>query len=136
MADGRARSGWDIDLADGEANQSAFVAAIREAHVECKKDEILRRTGNVAFEIRQGSTEPGKGKYSGIYATTAKWWCVEYADDRWIVLRTSVARQIVAHVKEVSGTKMGGDYNKFELVLVPITMLVRPISLVDKDFQT
>lgn len=29
---------------------------------------------------------------------------------------------------------MGGDYNKFEMVLVPMTMLVQPLSLVDKDF--
>lgn len=135
MADGLARSGWDIDLAAGEANESAFVHAIRYAHVECKKDEKCRSTRNIAIEIRQGSTERGKGRISGLYATLAKWWCVEYADDRWIVIRTSTLRNIVDHVRELSGTRMGGDYNKFELVLVPLEYLIRRTSLIDKDFD-
>ena len=129
MANGLARSGWDKDLAFGEARESAFVEALRDAHVECKSDQKARSTGNVAIEIRQGDTERGKGKFSGLSVSTARWWCIEYADDCWLVVRTSLLKLVARRVYDEAGSVMGGDGNKFELVLVPLTMLVRPVRI-------
>lgn len=129
MADGLARSGWDKDLAFGESRETAFVQALRDAHVECKSDQKARSTGNVAIEIRQGSTERSNGKLSGLSVSTARWWCIEYMDDCWLVVRTSLLKLATRLVYDEAGSVMGGDGNRFELVLVPIEILVRPVRL-------
>lgn len=126
MADGLARSGFDLDLAFGESRESAFQKAISRAHVECKSDQACRRTGNVAIEVRQGSTERGKGRPSGISVTTAAWWSIEYADDCWLTIRTSILKILVRHALDVCGTEMVGDGRRFECVLLPLHWLTAP----------
>lgn len=127
MANGVARSGFDVDLAFGEARESAFVSAIMAAHVECKSDQKAKKTGNVAIEIRQGSVEAGKGRRSGIGVTTSRWWAIEVEDDRWVLIRTSLLKEIVLDVFAQRGSVMGGDGNRFELVLVPRERLIKPV---------
>lgn len=126
MAEKLARGGWDLDLAHGVAREGAFVEAIRQARVEHKSDGKTRSTGNVAFEIRQGSTEKGKGNPSGIATTEAEWWAVEFDDDRWLVMRTSLLKEVVREVYAKNGSVMGGDFNRYENVLVSLQRLVRP----------
>lgn len=126
MANGIARSGFDVDLAHGEARESAFVRALSDVRIECKADGKAMQTGNLAIEIRQGSTERGKGKPSGLSVTTARFWAIEFADDRWVMVRTSVLKNVVKSFYKAKGSVMGGDYNKFELVLVPLSVLISP----------
>lgn len=128
MAEGVARSGWDKDLRHGEARESAFVGAIREARVECKSDAWTRRSGKVCIEIRQGSTERGRGRPSGASETLAEWWSIEYADDCWLTIRTSLLKALVGRAKTEFGTHMLGDYGKYECVLIPVGWFVTPFK--------
>jgi hypothetical protein len=118
------RPGWDVAAHIGDLAETEFVTALRLAHVESKADKECRRTGNVAIEIRQGHPDKGQGRLSGISVTTAEWWAIEYADDCWLVMRTSLLKAIVRSVKARHGTVMGGD-NHNELVLVPLVILMR-----------
>lgn len=128
VAEGVARSGFDVDLSFGKSRESAFYEAITDAHVECKSDQKARVTGNVFFEIRQGSADKGEGKLSGIMVTEAKWWAVEYADDCWLTVRTSLAKMLVSRAIERFGTRMGGDRNRYEGVLVPVEWFIAPFK--------
>lgn len=122
------RSKWDVDLAFGQSRESAFVGAITDAKVEIKSDRWTRKSGNVAFEIRQGSAEKGQGRPSGIAITEAPWWAVEYADDCWLVVRTSLAKALVNRAVEQFGTRMLGDRGQYENVLVPVEWFIRPFK--------
>lgn len=125
MAQGLAREGFDLDLAYGEARETAFTHALLDCHVECKSQQKTRVTGNVAIEIRQGSPKPGHGRESGIAVTTAKWWALEYEDDCWLVIRTSLLKAKVDAAIRMGRVRMCGDGNRYENVLVPIDWLVR-----------
>lgn len=125
MAEGLARQGWDRDLKFGEARESAFVAALTDCHVECKSDQKARITGNVAIEIRQGSTTKGTGRSSGISITTSRWWAIEYEDDCWMVVRTSLLKAKVDAAIRKGWVVMCGDGNRYECALVPTDWLVR-----------
>ena len=128
MSDGIARSGFDADLVFGEARESAFVEAVRKARVKMKSDQKARSTGNVFIEIRQGSPIKGEGRPSGISVTEAEWWCIEYEDDCWLTVRTSLLKALVGRAKALRGTKMAGDRNRFEGVLVPVEWFIRPFK--------
>lgn len=67
MAERLARSGFDIDLRDGEAREAALVHVFLRARVEHKADHRAKTTGNVFIEYRQPSGP------SGISVTTADW---------------------------------------------------------------
>ena len=121
MTRGLAREGFDIDLAFGESRESAFTKAIQNACVEHKSDQKARFTGNVAIEIRQ------KGRPSGLSTSVAPWYVLEVEDDRWVLIRTSLLRELVRKIHSERGSKMGGDNNNYEMVLVPVEMLTRPI---------
>ena len=126
MTAGQSRKGFDFDLAEGEARESAFVEAVRQARVEHKRDWKYESTGNVAVEIRQGSPLKGEGTPSGISICNAQWWAVEFAEDRWLVVRVSKLREIVKEQYEQAGSIMGGDFNRYENVLVPMSRLILP----------
>lgn len=113
------RAQFDVDLAFGQARESAFYDAVTLAKVECKSDQKARFTGNVAIEIAQGDPK----KPSGIAVSTAPWWALEYDDDCWLVIRRSRLLDITRAVYKANGSIIGGD-NKNELVLVPLHALV------------
>jgi len=121
VKDGLARSGFDMDLAHGEARETAFVKALTQCTVEHKCDDWAPSTGNVAIEISQ------KGRPSGIMVTTAQWWALEVQDDTWIVVRTSVLKSAVQEAKVRGFVKMAGDFQKYENVLVPVEWLIKGI---------
>lgn len=120
-----ARPQFDLDLAFGEARETAFVKAVAAATVECKSDQKLRSTGNLFVEIRQGNPKKGYGRKSGIQASLAKWWAVEYDDDCWLVVRTPLLYQLTLRAYKERGSVMGGD-NHNEGVLVPVEWLITP----------
>jgi len=120
VTDSVARQGWDIDLKDGLAAEAEFTKAVSLARVEHKMDEKAAKTGNIAIEIRQGSTERGAGKPSGICVTEAECWAQRVAPDKWLLIRTSLLKNIVRAVKGVRGSVMAGDGKRFENVLVPL----------------
>lgn len=136
MANGLARSGFDKDLAFGESKESVFVKALQSVRVECKADQKCRKSSNIAIEIRQGSNVRGKGKPSGLSVTDAEWWAIEYADDCWIFLRTSKLKTIARACMQNRGTVMGGDDNRFELILIPIELLVAQQMNEDRWWNT
>ncbi len=122
---------FDIDLAFGEARESALVEAMRRCRVECKSDQKAKVTGNVAVEMRQGSTEIGKGNPSGISLTEAEWWAIEYDDGCWIVVPTPLMKQLARRAAQSGRRRMCGDGNRFECALVPVEWLIRPWRLVE-----
>lgn len=117
---------FDVDLAYGEARESAFVTALRRCHAECKSDRKARITRNIAVEFRQGSTERGAGQPSGIAKTDSDWWAVEYADDCWLVVPTPLMKQLARRANDMGRVKMCGDGNRFECALVPVDWLITP----------
>ena len=114
------REAFDFDLKFGQARESEFVAAVSQCTVEHKSDRWARRTGKIAIEIRQGSTERGKGRPSGISTTLSKFYAVEFDDDRWLVIRTSLLKLIVRECMCHNKTVMIGDGARFENVLLSL----------------
>lgn len=121
MAEGLAREGFDLDLKFGEARESAFVSALTDCHVECKSDQKVRVTGNVFIETYQRSRN-GEWRKSGINASTAAWWAIEYADDAWLVIR----RSLLHTVAQRAPAHNGGDENRYRGRLVPVEWLICP----------
>ncbi len=119
MAEGLANSGFDIDLRNGVAWENAFVHAFLQARVEHKYDKLCRKTGNVFVEFEQ------KGRPSGIAVTTADYWATCFYDFCWIVLPAERMKQIARHFAKTNRTTIGGDFNNYKGVLVPVTELVR-----------
>lgn len=117
MARGKARAGWDIDLADGGIREEAFAHMLFKCKVEHKANFKAPRTGNVFFEYQQ------KGKASGIAISTADFWAIEFDLDCWVVLPMERVRKIAVdwyHHNHISG----GDFNQYKGVPVPIYALV------------
>lgn len=126
MADGIARSGWDIDLLDGKAREDAFAHVLCQARVEVKSDHKCRETGRLFVEIRQRGKADGKWRLSGLAVTQADWWAFEVHDDRWLVVPTWQLKAIAKRVweRDPKAVRRGGDFNGYEGVLVPLQALV------------
>ena len=126
MSDGIARSGFDIDLRHGKSREDAFAHVLQGATVEVKSDGACRRTGNLFVEYRQ------KGRPSGIAVTTADYWAFEYFDDCWLLIPTERLRAVARRVwRDHHGRRQrGGDFNRYEGVLVPIAWLLPQRGLV------
>lgn len=121
MTDGLARKGFDVDLAEGLASENDFLNAVRLARVECKDERgKSQTTGNVFIEYKD------HGRPSGIATTVAEWWSARLADDVFVVIRTSLLRALVRKAYGDGRRTKGGDFNKYEGVLVPCTWLVAP----------
>lgn len=128
MSENRTRSKFDLDLAAGEARESALVKALQRCCLEHKQDVAHRRTGNLAFEIRQGDGRVGKGRPSGIAVTEADWWGVEFGPDAWLVMRTSRLKDFVRlYARDQRARLICGD-NQNENVLVPMQELIHHLS--------
>ena len=119
MADGLAREGFDLDLAFGEARESAFVAALRDCRVECKSDQKARISGHVFIEYKQ------HGRPSGIATTVARWYSIEVDDDKWVTLRTSELKALCEAAIKAGKSVSGGDNKAYLGALVPVEWLTR-----------
>ncbi len=117
----KAREGFDIDLRFGQAREGAFgrILALHGDAIEIKSDQKCRRTRNLFVEIRQ------KGRPSGLSVTTADYYTFEYDDDCWITIPTKRLKTITRYFATMKNRRvMGGDYNKYEGVLVPVEALL------------
>lgn len=114
-----AREGFDLDLAFGEARESAFVEALQDCHVECKSDQKARVTGRVAIEYEQ------RGRPSGISTTSARFYAIEVEDDQWIVIRTSLLKALTRAAIADNRSALVGDGSRYRCAFVMIEDLLR-----------
>ena len=117
-------SKFDIDLSLGEKYEASLAQLLTIAKVEVKAEiDKWRETGNIAIEIRNN------GKLSGLSVTKADHWCqvLAYKNEIKMVLIFPV-KEIKRVIKELVANKeakivMGGDNNKSQLVLIPLSKL-------------
>ena len=123
MSDGLSREGFDIDLrfgqqAEGECMRLLLLRAGIE-FIEVKADEKARSTGNVFIEYRQ------RGRPSGIAVTTAQLYAIRISPLHWVWLPTERLKGLARLAYKQRRLACGGDYNRYEGVLVPLEWLVR-----------
>lgn len=130
MAFGKAREGWDLDFSFGKIREAVFEKLLRSKRVECKSNPKCRETGNVAFEFQQ------RGRPSGLAKTEAEFYGVEFAQDCWLLVPTAKIKDICARAfrfKDERGNKpyikMGGDFNQYANIVIPVTELVAQLRL-------
>ena len=75
-----------------------------------------------SFGRAQQSRE--RGRPSGICITEAAWYVFKVQDDALIFIETERLKQICREQLGKRDSVMGGDFNKFEGVLVPLTALI------------
>lgn len=121
MSKGLSRSGFDIDLREGEAREAALAKALSKVGylIEHKSDHKARATGNVFIEYRQ------KGRPSGIQVTTADFWAIEFDTNAWVILETSRLKWLAREAWKAGRRVVGGDNDQYEGVLVPVAQLTR-----------
>lgn len=119
MTEGLTRQGFDIDVARFEQEEQSFANVILNPNtkIEHKDDEKARHTGNIFLEYSQPSGE------SGIAATTADYWAIEYFDNVWLFISTEKLRALGHKAYSEGRTASGGDYNNYKGVLIPIKWL-------------
>jgi hypothetical protein len=61
---------YDIDLPGGKEWENEFAAIIFSGKIECKRDKLTHKTGNVFIEYQC------RGKPSGLSITQANWWAI------------------------------------------------------------
>jgi hypothetical protein len=124
MTSGLSGPAFDICLLEGQVEEHAVAHILCKATFEVKNDKRARETGNVFVEFRQGSTIKGEGRPSGICITEAAWYVFKVQDDALIFIETERLKQICREQLGKRDSVMGGDFNKFEGVLVPLTALI------------
>jgi len=61
---------YDIDLPGGQEWESFFYNIIASGKIECKRDKLAYKTGNIFVEYEC------RGSPSGIAITEAEWWAI------------------------------------------------------------
>lgn len=118
---------FDIDLMNGKAREDAFAKVMLGSFVEHKRDHLAIETGNVAFEYEQRMPS-GEVVPSGIAATTADWWAVEFLENCWVVLPTDYAKQLARRAIKEKLHKWIGDGNNHHNALVPFEWFLKGAS--------
>jgi hypothetical protein len=116
---------FDIDLREGQAREDAFVHVLLRCQVEHKRDKKAGRTGNLAVELKQRCSD-GVVRPSGVMATTAERWAVEYAPECWLVLPVESVRARAELADRRGMARWIGDGENHYNALVPIDWFVRP----------
>ena len=119
MSRGLARSGFDIDLRDGQASETSLSAILKHPTIEVKSDKLCRKTGNVFIEYRH------KGRPSCIAVTTAQYYAIEFTDKSWLLIPTPRLKAIARQYYRKHRWVRGGDYDSTEGVLVPLHALLQ-----------
>lgn len=125
MADGLARAGFDIDLADGLIDEQFVARLLLKTRMEVKTDHQAHRTGNVFIEYQ------GPSGKSGIDTTTSDWWSsnivLPNGGRSVVTIETRRLQALALETLMRQGGKpvRGGDYNKYLGVLISIDKLVR-----------
>ena len=115
---------FDIDLREGQAREDAFVHVLLRSRVEHKRDKKAIETENVAIEIAQKCRD-GETRESGVMATTADFFAIEFAPECWVILPTEDVRKLARLGAQQSRHKWIGDGGNHLNVLVPIEWLVK-----------
>jgi hypothetical protein len=132
VAKGLARSGFDIDLAYGQANEAKLrnILWLEGNLIEVKADGWAVRTGNVFVEYRQ------HGRNSGISVTTAHWWAFHLVGlDTWALVATPRLKELARLSLSRFGPKFAGDNDKYEGALVPVHWLVSSTATPAPNFS-
>lgn len=111
---------FDFDLRHGQAREDAFVHVLLRSRVEHKRDKKAMRTGRVAVEIEQVCSD-GIRRPSGVWATTAEYWAIEYAAECWLILPTEYVKRLVNVGINEKLDEWIGDGKNHRNVLIPIT---------------
>lgn len=64
------RDKFDLDLRSGEEWEGFFQGIVESGKIECKRERLAHKTGNIFIEYRC------RGKPSGLSVTGAKWWAI------------------------------------------------------------
>ncbi len=115
---------FDIDLSDGKAREDAFVHVMLRSKVEHKRDKKAARTGNVAIEIAQ-TLRNGETVDSGVMATTAGVYAIEFFPECWLVLPVEYVKRLARMAVQQDRKGWIGDGNNHLNALVPIEWFVR-----------
>lgn len=122
MTDGLAHYGFDLDLRFGQEREGVLGNIFAGNLVEVKSDRQCWRTGNLFVEFRCG------GKPSGLAVTLADYWAFEYRADRWLIVRTGELKRLCRVALEQGRVARGGDYDRCEGVLLPVSWLVEVLD--------
>lgn len=111
---------WDILLDHGQARESAFAALLGEgATIEHKSEPRAIEFGSVFVELSDDAQGP-----TGLSVTKADWHAIEFAPERWIVLRTDELRQLTEEVRDSYGLTRGGWEKRSVGVKLPLVRLI------------
>lgn len=121
MTEGLSGAGFDLDLQEGQIKEELLKQLIGGVgyRVEVKWDRRAKDTGNVFIEYRQ------KGRPSGIAITEADWWAIFFDEDAAVWLRTQRLLWLARESWNAGNRVAGGDYDRYEGVLIPLADLVR-----------
>ena len=115
---------FDIDLREGKAREDAFVHILLRSRVEHKHDKKARRTGNIAIEFEQRSSD-GEIWPSGVSITTAEYQATEYAPACWLLTPTEDYKALARRAIREGKHRWVGDGENHHNALVPIEWFVR-----------
>ena len=121
MANGIARKGFDLDLADGTFMEGVLASHLRKTgtEVEVKADFACGRTGHLYLEYNY------RDKPSGILTTTATFWAFCYDGGSWLIIPTTKLRLLYKRALKESLISRGGDRDYSRGVLIPIEWFVK-----------
>ena len=119
-------SRFDLDLRYGQDTENRLAEALKGTiEVKAERDHWMR-TGNIAVEYFS------RGKPSGINVTEADHWAqalmVGSNPFCYLVFPTPVLKGIARYYKEnrPDTIRMGGDDNTSEMILLPLTEIIKP----------
>ncbi len=119
MTKGLSGSGFDLDLRYGKEREDALAYLLGgNIKIEVKADLQCRKTGNLFVEYAQ------RGRPSDIAVTQADYWAFEYDDNCWLIVPTERLKVLARRAYKEGRRAMGGDYNNYAGVLLPINWLV------------
>ena len=111
------RSKFDLDLKSGKEWENFFENIVYSGKLECKRDKIAHKTGNIFIEYKC------RGKKSGLSITEANWWVIGIENRNG-----DIETAILASVKwlqdkcrpflETSRDVIGGDDNASRGILL------------------
>ena len=117
-------SKFDIDLKFGEEAEYSLAHILSLGKIEVKTErDIWKTTGNIAIEIRY------KGQPSGISTTKSSVWIhlLSYKGviEGGFIMKVDQLRGKIKKLQKSGNLKMvmGGDFNKSQMVLLPIKEL-------------
>ena len=108
---------FDLDFPLGEEFEQQFLGIMSGGHIECKRDYLTHKWGNVFLEYES------RGKPSGIATTEAMWWvfgiCNKNGDVETIVMASTEWLKSAQKNPKYRHTS-GGDEGSSMGVLIPV----------------